>query len=109
MAKDIEPEIAAVKKEDVKIISQLIRLVGVNRNNLAEDVELKTVAGKKEDVKNSVKDIELEIAVVKADGAKVVKLDGRQVLKMGAQGMLSQLGSNITYSVNKTTRTTRST
>ena len=29
VAKDIEPEIAAVKKEDVKILSQLIGLVGV--------------------------------------------------------------------------------
>ena len=57
---------------------------------MAEDVELETVAGKKEDVKNSAKDIEVEIAAVKEDGAKVVKLDGRQVLKMRTLGMLNK-------------------
>ena len=55
VAKDIEPVIAAVKKEDVKILSQWIGLEGVNRNNAAEDVELGTIAGKKEDVKNSAR------------------------------------------------------
>ena len=95
VAKDIEPEIAAVKKEDVQILSQLIGLVGVNRNNLAEDVELETVAGKKEDVKNITYSVNENKKNNKNNGnnenkkeedAKIVKLDGCQVLKMGAQG-----------------------